>query len=170
MEAARDPSAFCAELQPRLLGSMVLFCGDRSLAEELTQEALVRAIERWDRVGTMASPEAWTYRTAFNLARSWFRRRSVEQRAIGRAAARSGRPALPDTVTAIAVRDAIATLPPRQRAVIVARFYAGLSVEEAAHALGCASGTVKALTFKAIARLRASGLLDEEDPVDAPTH
>ena len=59
---------FCAQVSPRLVGSLTLYCGDRLLAEEIAQEALVRAFERWGRVGAMASPEAWAYRTAFNLA------------------------------------------------------------------------------------------------------
>lgn len=161
------PDEFCAALRPRLVGSLALFCGDRALAEELAQEALARAYERWARVSRMTSPEAWTYRTAFNLARSSGRRRAAERRAMRRLTGQP-RPSLPDDATAIAVRDALAALTPRQRAAIVARFYVGFSVAEAAHALGCADGTVRALTAQAVARLRAAGLDDfEEVPTDA---
>ncbi|MCU1486955.1 MAG: putative polymerase sigma factor [Actinomycetia bacterium] len=156
------PDAFCDELRPRLVGSLVLFCGDRWLAEEIAQEALARAVERWGRVGAMASPQAWTYRTAFNLARSTARRRAAERRARSRLAG-DRPPDLPDTSTAVAVRAAVAALPSRQRAAIVARFYAGLPVTETAEALGCAEGTVRALTAQAMVRLRTSGLLDEEE-------
>jgi len=76
-----DAAAFCDEIRGRLVGSLYLYCGDRPLAEELAQEALARTWERWDQVSAMASPEAWTFATARNLARSRFRRRAVERRA-----------------------------------------------------------------------------------------
>jgi RNA polymerase sigma factor (sigma-70 family) len=108
------------------------------------------------------------YRTAFNLARSWAARRRAEQRAHRRWTGTSRPPALPDAPTAIAVRQSVAGLPPRQRAAIVARFYAGLTVDETAAALDCAPGTVKALVHQAIANLRQQGLVDEEEEaVDA---
>lgn len=159
----QDPDEFCRAIRRRLVGSMVLFCGDRDVAEELAQEALARAIERWSRVSRYASPEAWTYRTAFNLARSRARRRAAERCANERYAQRSRPAALPDTPTALALRDAVRALPARQREAVVARFYAGMSVDEAADALRCAPGTVKALTHQAVVRLRAAGLIDELD-------
>lgn len=155
------PEEFCAVVRPRLVGALVLFCGSAPLAEELAQEALARAYERWPRVETMRSPEAWTYRVAFNLARSAARRRAAERRALRRMNSRA--PVLPDAATALAVRHAVLALPSRQRAAIVARFYAGLSVAETAEALGCAAGTVRALTAQAIASLRRSGLVDSEE-------
>ncbi len=99
MEPARDEAAFCADVQRRLLGSMVLYCGDRMLAEEITQEALVRALERWSRVSRMASPEAWVYKTALNLARSTFHRRLLERRANARTLQHAGVASLPTAPT-----------------------------------------------------------------------
>lgn len=157
---------FCERIGPRLVGSLALFCGDRMLAEEFAQEALTRAIERWTRVSMMASPEAWTYRTAFNLARSSFRRSAVARRARGPAC---GVVSLPDSAESIALRDAVVALPHRQRAVIVARFYLDLDVAETARVLGCRPGTVKAHTFKAIGNLRAAGLSDDEEMIDDPS-
>ncbi len=158
-----EQERFFARVGPRLVGSLTLYCGDRRLAEEYAQEALTRAFERWARVGAMASPEAWTYRTAFNVARSAFRRAAVERRARSRLIDRSP---LPDTADAIAVRDAVRALPERQRAVIVARFYLGLDVAETARVLDCRAGTVKAHTFKALANLRAAGLVDAEETIN----
>ena len=74
------------------------------------------------------------------------------------------RASLPDTTAAIAVRDAVLALPRRQRAAVIARFYAGLSVADAATALQCAPGTVKALVHQAVANLRAAGLTDVDEP------
>ncbi len=156
-----DPAAFCRAIRTRLVGSLTLHCGDRAVAEELAQEALVRAWERWDRVGVMASPEAWTYRTAFNLASSWGRRRSAERRAHRRAGPADQHAVVPDTPAIEAVKAAVAALPPKQRAAVVCRFYLAMTVAETAELLGCAEGTVKSATHQALASLRASGLVEE---------
>ena len=163
MDPRNEWEAFYARVAPRLVGSLTLLCGDRGQAEEFAQDALARGYERWDRVGAMASPEAWTYRVGFNLARSSFRHTAAERRARGRLASPAP---LPDTADAIAVRDAVRALPTRQRAVIVARFYLGLDVTETARVLGCRPGTVKAHTSKALANLRATGLTDSEETVN----
>ena len=159
-----DPAAFCRAIRTRLVGSLTLQCGDRVVAEELAQEALVRAWERWDKVGAMASPEAWTYRTAFNLASSWGRRRSAERRANRRSLPPDDEAVVPDTPEIEAVKEAIGALPPKQRAAVVCRFYLAMTVAETAELLGCAEGTVKSATHQALATLRASGLVDEYVP------
>ncbi|MDQ1510404.1 MAG: hypothetical protein QOG50_2248 [Actinomycetota bacterium] len=143
----------CARLQPAVYGALLLYCGSRETAEELTQETLARVWEHWSEVTTMEQPDRWALRVAFNLAKSTFRRRRV---------ARSSQRLLldvstisdPDPSSGIVVRAAIATLPPRQRAAVVLRFYNDLSVADTARALDCAPGTVKALTSQAIAGLR----------------
>lgn len=165
MTPSPDSAAeFCERLRGRLVGSLTLYCGDRAVAEELAQEALARAWQRWASVSRMESPEAWTYRTAFNLARSRFRRRSAERRANQRHALRESAAAggVDDAADTLAIRAAVAELPPRQRAAVVARYYLGLDVAAAAAALDCAPGTVKAATSAAIHNLRAAGLLDDE--------
>ena len=161
----RTPAEFCDEIRDRLVGSLTIYCGDRHVAEELAQDALVRAWERWDTVGSMASPEAWTYRTAFNLATSWHRRRSAERRARRRLAARPAPEPIPPDVHG-ALRAAVLGLPPRQRAVITCRFFLDLSVDETAALLRCAPGTVKAATHQALAALRASGVGRDEDTTE----
>lgn len=154
------PGEFCEEIRDRLVGSLTIYCGDRHVAEELAQDALVRAWERWDTVGAMASPEGWTYRTAFNMATTWHRRRSAERRARRRLAARPDT-APPPPEADDALRGAVLALPPRQRAVITCRFYLDLSVDDTAALLACAPGTVKAATHQALATLRAT--------IDQPT-
>jgi RNA polymerase sigma-70 factor (sigma-E family) len=154
-EADADVSAFCRRLHPRLVGALGLHCGDARVAEELTQEALARVWERWPTVRAADSPDAWTFRVAFNLAGSRYRRRQAEQRAYGRMGVRRDDDHAPDAADSITVRDAVASLPPRQRAVIVLRYFADLSVDDTASAMGCAPGTVKSLTSRAIDGLRA---------------
>jgi RNA polymerase sigma factor (sigma-70 family) len=159
---------FVGSVGPRLVGSLVLYCGDRQLAEDLAQEALARAIANWGRVSALTTPEGWAYRTAFNLARSSFRRNAVERRYRGRLQVAEP---LPDAADAVAVREAVRALPERQRAVVIARFFLGLDVAETARMLRIREGTVRAHTFKAIANLRAAGLADDaEEVIDEPTH
>jgi RNA polymerase sigma factor (sigma-70 family) len=146
---------FCRRVYPLLVGGMTMQCRDRGLAEEVAQETLVRVWERWPAVRAAASPEAWAWRVAMNLASSRFRRRAAERRALSRLGGRSvadGAP--PDAADRLAVRAAVAALPERQRAVLMLRFHADLPVADAAAALRCAPGTVKSLTSKAVDSLR----------------
>jgi RNA polymerase sigma-70 factor (ECF subfamily) len=155
---------FCRELSPALVGVLTLHCGDRATAEDLAQEALARAWERWDEVQHMSNPQGWVYRVAVNLATSRARRRRIERAAHGRLN-------LPGTgveprAELVAVRDALLTLAPRQRAAVVLRYYADLSVADTALALDCAEGTVKALAHQGVAALRAQ--LGDDLDVEVP--
>lgn len=157
----KSPGAFCAEVRGPLVGALTVWCGDRWLAEELAQEALARAFQRWS---VIEQPIPWTYAVAFNLGRSTFRRRAAERRARDRSRQMAvDTAAEPDTATAVAVRAAVAALAPRQREVVACRFYAQMDVAETARVMRCAQGTVKALTSQAIGALRRAGL-DVDDP------
>lgn len=148
---------FCEREYPRLYGTLRLYCGDVWLAEELAQEALARAVRHWDTVGQMEAPGAWVHRVAINLANSSFRRSAAERRALRRRPlARSVEDS--DSATLVAVRHAVAGLPPRQREVVILRFFHDLSVRAAATRMGCAEGTVKGLLSDAIRSLRTRGL------------
>jgi DNA-directed RNA polymerase specialized sigma24 family protein len=69
-----DAAAFCELLHPSLYGALLLYCGSREVAEDLTQETLLRVWRHWSTVSTMSRPDRWALRVAFNLARSGFRR------------------------------------------------------------------------------------------------
>jgi RNA polymerase sigma factor (sigma-70 family) len=98
-----------------------------------------------------------------NLARSRFRRLAIERRARGLLEhAAAGQRVEPTDESVVAVRTAIAQLPPRQREVVLLRYFADLSVQATAEVMGCAEGTVKASTHKALATLATLGLRDEE--------
>jgi RNA polymerase sigma-70 factor (ECF subfamily) len=148
-----DVAAFCAAQHRALYGALFLYCGSRETAEDLTQETLLRVWRDWASVSTMERPDRWALRVAFNLAKSGFRRLRVARR-IAELADTSPAPDH-DPTDALAVRAAVATLPPRQRAAIVLRYFNDCSVADAATVLGCAEGTVKALTSQAVANLRA---------------
>jgi len=153
----REPDGvvdLCSRLQPAVYGALLLYCGSREMAEELTQETLARVWEHWSEVATMEQPDRWALRVAFNLAKSTFRRRRVA-RSAHRLVSDASTIVESDPASGIVLRAAIATLPPRQRAAVVLRFFNDLSVADAARALDCAPGTVKALTSQAIAGLRA---------------
>lgn len=145
-------AVFCESNKERLVALLTLQCGDRLIAEELAQETLAKVCLRWRSVQKMANPEAWMFRVAINLANSYFRRMAAERKAKARFGPVSHYPD-PDPTDAIAVRQALADLPQRQRAVLVLRFYADLSVREVAEALDIPEGTVKTLTRRALKRL-----------------
>jgi RNA polymerase sigma factor (sigma-70 family) len=156
---------FCSDQWSRLVGALDLYCGDLSTAEELAQEALLRAGIHWNRVRYFAAPGGWAYHVAVNLARSRFRRHRVELRAQRRlesdAAATNSNL---DIAEALAVREALRSLPPRQREVVVLRYYLGYPVADAANALGISDDALRALAHRAITRLRQKLRLDEEVP------
>jgi RNA polymerase sigma-70 factor (sigma-E family) len=129
-----------------------LMLGDAAEAEDLVQTALAKTYAAWSKVRDVNAAPAYARTVLVNTASSWFRKRSW----------RNERPteALPDIVDERdpsdrpAVMDALAALPPRQRAVIVLRYYEDLSVAQAASALDISEGTVKSQTSDPLARLR----------------
>jgi len=155
-----EASAFCAAVYPQLVGGLALYLADRTVAEELAQEALLRTFARWEHVRALDMPEAWTWRVAMNLANSTFRRRSAERRAHRRLEPiTEGRDE--DHTDHIAVRRAIEALPKRQRMVLVLRFYRDLSVAETATQMDATDDAVRSLTKRAVAAL--GEILDTDD-------
>ena len=144
-----------------------LLCRDRHRADDLVQDALVKLYLKWDRARAASDPHAYArttlVRTFLSERRTnWARRVVLVDRLPDEAAS-----AAPDAAAALAVRSALAGLPPRQRAVIALRFYSDLSVEETGQTLGCSAGTVKSQTAKGLAALRRA--LPEVEPDGAIT-
>jgi RNA polymerase sigma factor (sigma-70 family) len=151
----QDLVLFCRNEHPRLVGALTLYTGDRALAEELAQEALVKACERWEQVSKLAAPGAWTHRVAMNAANSWFRRRAAERRALRRLEGDADEAVSdPDAADAIVIRRAVADLPHRQGQALVLRFYVQLSVVETADWMRTTEAAVKSLTQRGLAALR----------------
>lgn len=148
--------AVCAREYAPLVGLLGLYCGNRDEAEELAQEALIRLASRWDSE-MIDNPRAWLRTVGLNLATSRARRATAHRRALHRAAMERVVDREADTAEALAVRQALHALPDRERRVLVLRYYADLSVAETAAEMDCPEGTVKTLTYKAIAALRAVG-------------
>lgn len=164
MSQRPEAEEFCRRIRPRLVGALSLYCGDAQVAEDAAQDALAKVWARWGRVSGLAAPEAWAFRVAFNEANSWFRsarRARIRERRTAQEATVAG----PDVAESIAVRRAVSRLARRQAQALVLRYFEDLSVADTATVMGCAEGTVKALTSKAIAQLRADPLLvDVDDP------
>jgi len=125
----------------RLVGQLFPVTGDLHEAEEVVQEAFARASTHWSRLRDYDVPEAWVRRVAVNLAADRGRRLQRQARAL----LRSGPPAHvpPASVEALALAEALRTLPMRQRQAIVLHHLVDLPVEEVAATLGARVGTVK---------------------------
>lgn len=152
--AGADAVAFCSEEFPRLVAALGLYVGDEAVAEELAQEALLRACRRWERVSQLESPGGWTWRVARNLANSHLRRRQAERRARSRLGSREHASDDRDVAGTHAVRRAVAGLPKGQRQVLVLRYFLDWSVEATATELGMSADAVRSLTKRAVAALR----------------
>ena len=135
--------------------------GDLGHAEDLAQITLARAYASWGRVRRADDPDAYVRRILINADHGRFRKRRVRE---------ASGPRLPEPVTADGTdvldqrSDRIAALlelPPRQRAVVVLRYWEGLSETQAAAVLGCSVGTVKSQASRALAKLRISPLLQD---------
>jgi RNA polymerase sigma-70 factor (sigma-E family) len=167
-----DPSfdAFVADRSTALLRTAYLLTGDRGYAEDLLQTALLRVFRHWSRA--REAPEAYARQVLVNLSRDRLRRMFRRPR-------ETALPADPEllrgtdsgidraTERRVMVR-ALAELPVRQREVLVLRFFADLTVEQTATALGCSTGTVKSYTSRALARLRDVLAGDENETEEVP--
>lgn len=152
-----DFSAYVAARRKSLLRTAYLLTGDYHAAEDLVQIALARVFSRWHRIRDPEAAHAYVRRALVNehiglWRRAWRRlEHSTDQ--------------VPEDVAAQSVDEftdveeqlwnAIQSLAPRQRAVIVLRYYENLSEAEIAAVLGCAPGTVKSTSSRSMAKLRA---------------
>jgi RNA polymerase sigma-70 factor (sigma-E family) len=151
---------FVAARLPAVLRYATALTGSPPLAEDLVQEVLVRAQAKWRRVSAAERPEAYVRRMVLNEYLGWRRRRSSRDVATAPELMNGLVPAVADPAEAHGeqerMRRALATLPNRQRAVLVLRFYEGLTDAEIAADLGCSTGTVRSHASRALASLRAA--------------
>lgn len=157
VRSSRDTSAFTEFTSVRsasLFRTAYLLVGDHQLAQDLLQESLVKTYIAWPRLRDVSNAEAYTRRTIVTTAISWRRRRSFHERPTE---------LLPDTTvpdpgdavsTHTAVLVHLRSLPPRQRAAIVLRYYEDLSEAQTAEVMGCSVGAVKSQVSTGLRRLR----------------
>lgn len=150
-----DLERFLADRGDQLLRTAVLLTGSKQAGEDLLQAALERLLRRGPAVE--GNPEGYLRRTLYHLATDRWRQQSAWRRQL-----RLLRPALAataaDPFAEVEARDSLVRLlrqlPPRQRVVIVARYWEQLSEAESAEALGCSVGTVKSAAARGLRRLR----------------
>src|SRR6266516_3834204 len=156
---SREPDGFAEFVAGRehaLQRTAWLLTGDWAMAEDLVQAALARSWQRWERITHRDDPEIYVRRVMVNTWATWWRRRWRGERLL--AVVVPDRPMAGDMASEAAVRlvvrDALRRLTRRQRAVLVLRVFDDLSEAQVAQVLGCAVGTVKSTTARALARLR----------------
>jgi RNA polymerase sigma-70 factor (sigma-E family) len=162
MDRQRDTrdEQFTAYVRDRgeyLLRMAVLLTGDWHAAEDLVQASLVKLYRAWPRLDTSADPDAYLRRIMVNTHRSWWRARWRRETPTA---------VLPESVTSddlaerqalgALVRQALAQLPRRQRAVLMLRYCEDLPEAEVARLLGCSVGAVKAHAHRGVRALRQS--------------
>jgi RNA polymerase sigma-70 factor (sigma-E family) len=144
--------AFVADRGGVLLATAVLLTGSRAAGEDLLQSALERLMRHWNRVS--GDREGYLRRTLYHLAVDQWRSRKRRPEVL----AEVEQPGQPDGTDTLDLRqaliEALATLPPRQRAVLVLRYWEQFSEAESAEVLGCSIGTVKSTASRGLARLR----------------
>jgi RNA polymerase sigma-70 factor (sigma-E family) len=153
---AEEPAGFADYMSARrssLLGLAVMLTQDPYRADDLLQAAMTRTYVYWHRAARADDTDAYVRAILvreFIRERQthWARRVSLTDRPIETAEAAA------DQDLALDLRTAVAALPPRQRAVLVLRYYCDLNIDQAAQALGCTPGTIKSQTAKALNTLR----------------
>ncbi len=146
---------------PQMVAVVVALTGSRWAAEELTQEAMLRAYRSWDRISRYDKPGAWLRRVTINLATSHLRRRVAEAKALALLALRVQTPLPAQPEPDAALWDAVRRLPKRQRQSFVLHYVDGLSLAEIADVLDIGETTVK--THLQRARQSMQQELGEED-------
>jgi RNA polymerase sigma-70 factor (sigma-E family) len=162
---------FVASRQGALSRVAYLLTGDHHAAEDLVQSALIKTARHWRRVSTLASPEAYLRRAIYHEHVSAWRKHRGAELTVAETPEPPSAPDVADAaVRALVLRQALARLTPRQRAVLVLRYFEDLSEADTAAVLDCTVGTVKSQTHHALGRLRAlapelDGLIVETENV-----
>ena len=130
-----------------------LLTGDHQAAEDLVQETYVVLVRRWQKLGTV-DPEAYVRAILYSRFVDGWRRRRVLELPWSSPPDATGGDEAASTTDRLTLREALGRLTPRQRAVLVLRFYEDLTESQAAAALGISASTVKSQARVALRRLR----------------
>lgn len=160
---AAEFTEFATLRAPHLYRSACLLTsGDTHLAEDLVQETLGRMYALWNRASTIDNPAAYAQTVLTRTYLTHRRRRSATERPVGELPDRASA-AGPDPALRIALLDALAELTPKDRAVVVLRYWEDRSIQETADAMNVSSAAVRTRSVRALARLkeRLGGVLGE---------
>ncbi len=148
---------------PGLLRLAYVLTGNRADAEDAVQDALARALPRWEHIRTVGDPDAYVRRMVVNAHTSWWRRFRKRETPVAEAFPR-GVTADPGTDERDRVWRACLALPEAQRVAVVLRYYEQLEYAEIAALTGVAEGSVRSRVSRGIAALRTT--LGEEERHD----
>jgi RNA polymerase sigma-70 factor (sigma-E family) len=154
---------------PAMVRLAYALTGDTGHAEDVAQAAFARAYASWGRVKRAGDPDAYVRRILINENRKRFRKHRVPEDLRGDLAGTlAGHPAAgqQEPEERQALLDALNRLGPRQRAVVVLRYWLDLSETETAAALNCSVGTVKSQASRALATLRRDATVTSADSVE----
>jgi RNA polymerase sigma-70 factor (sigma-E family) len=160
-----DEVGFTAFVEARGLGLLrfaTAVTGDRHQAEDLLQGALERAYGKWSRVAGRGDPERYVKQSIVNAARDGWRKQKRHPEVYGLGEGSGTYLPFDEVITRDVVRGALASLPPRQRLVVVLRYWEGMTEAETADLMGISVGTVKSQAHRAMKTLREQLALSEE--------
>jgi RNA polymerase sigma-70 factor (sigma-E family) len=156
-------TSFAEVAAPRLMGTAFLLCGDWHAAEDLTQTTLAKVFAAWHRIRNKDSVHAYAKRTLLNTYFVDCRRKRRGEVLGGDTRELPARAAEPQTPELrLDLTAALATLPPKARAIVVLRYWEDMSIEQVAAQLGCSAGNVKSQSARSLDKLRE--LLDPVVP------
>ena len=150
-----DFEEFAIAATPSLLRAGYLLTGDQHLAEDLVQAALSRTYRSWRELDDTGNAYAYARKVMYHLQVAWWRRKRVAERLYDRPVDGVIEDASSEIDLKLSVRQALAELTTKQRAIVVLRFFEDRSLAETAEIMGCTEGTVKKQTFRALDKLRA---------------
>ena len=145
---------------PGLLRLAYVLTGNRADAEDAVQDALARALPRWEHIRAVGDPDAYVRRMVVNAHTSWWRRFRKRETPVAETFG-SGVDAGPEHEERDRVWRACLALPEAQRVAVVLRYYEQLEYAEIAALTGVAEGSVRSRVSRGIAALRTS--LGEEE-------
>jgi len=154
--AEREFREYVAARQGPLFRTALLLTGHREDAEDLLQTALTKLAMRWTRLQRSGSPDGYVRKILYNQRVSLWRRsrHSQEYATSDLPETMASTDIARDSALRLSVAQALAQLTPRQRAVIVLRYYEDLPETQVAEILGCTVGSVRSQTYRTLARLR----------------
>ncbi|HEY3902417.1 MAG TPA: SigE family RNA polymerase sigma factor [Streptosporangiaceae bacterium] len=152
MRFADEFAEFAEGAAPRLRRTAFLLCGDWHTAEDLVQSALAKVFVAWRRIQRRDAAHAYATRTLMNCYLADRRLKRPVEILTDRLPESAFSESAPET--RMVVLAALATLPPKARAVVVLRYWADLSIEDVASLLGCSPGNVRSQSTRALAKLR----------------
>lgn len=145
-----------------LLRFAIALTGDRHQAEDLLQGVLERVYGKWPKISGRGDPEWYVRRALVNAARDGWRRRQRRPENFELGEGDGAYTPFDEVLTRDVVRRALAELPPRQRIVLVLRYWAGMTEAETAELMGTSVGTVKSQAHRAMKTLKERLSLDDE--------